>query len=42
MRPKAAILTILLAALLATAVIGVGTRITSAADPVEIPAMRSL
>jgi len=42
MRPKAALLTILLAAVLATTVIGVGTRVTNAQAPAEAPVMRSL
>lgn len=42
MRPKAAFYTILLAAILATTVIGVGTRVTSAQGTVDAPAMRSL
>jgi len=40
MRPKTAFLTILLAAVLATTVIGIGTRSTHA--DVDAPSMRSL
>lgn len=42
MRPKTAFLTILLAAVLATTIIGVGTRSTSADITAPAPAMRSL
>lgn len=42
MRPKTAFLTILLAAILATTVIGIGTRVTSADSGQAVPAMRSL
>lgn len=42
MRPKTAFLTILLAAVLATTIIGFGTRTTTADAASNVPAMRSL
>jgi hypothetical protein len=42
MRPKTAFLTILLAAVLATTVIGIGTRATQANADADKPTMRSL
>ncbi|WP_436641944.1 hypothetical protein [Microbaculum sp. FT89] len=42
MRPRTAFLTIVLAALLATTVIGLGTRATQAVAEAETPVMRSL
>lgn len=42
MRPKIALLTIVLAAVLATTVIGFGTRMTGTDHSYDAPAMRSL
>lgn len=42
MRPKTAFLTILLAAVLATTVISIGTRTGQSGASAETPAMRSL
>jgi hypothetical protein len=42
MRPRTAFLTILLAAVLATTVIGVGAHVTQAGSTLETPAQRSL
>ena len=42
MRPRSALLTIILAVILATTVIGVGTRMTVADATNDAPAMRSL
>lgn len=42
MRPKTALFTILLAAVLATTIIGLGTRSTNADVSPSVPAMRSL
>jgi len=42
MRPKTAFLTIVIAAVLASTVIGIGTRATHADIDAQTPAMRSL